>query len=228
MTLQEAIEKWVKEYQDRHFKLNIAGSIASFIGALPVLFITWWVVYFVLWFAFGVTGISLLIWTWSLLAMLFVAYLTANYEELENLKFGSLEQARKVRLVARATGNSYMSLFANQETFRSMVKILSVSILAGPALLMTGIRLARRAHEMKVLDEKFLAPFLIKLAKAGQRIPMDKLAADLRERSLADLIEQMSLIDGVIVRTQSNAGMYLTEDLQAALGKARDARKSAE
>lgn len=225
MTVLEAIKNWVENYKDKQFKLRVAGSIASFIGSLPVLWLTYWCVKFVLWFAFHLSGVSLLVGTVIIFVVLFVAYLTANFEELENLKFGDAQQSRRVRQFARATGRGYMSVFANQETFHSFVKILSISILAGPALVMTGVRLARAATDLKILDAEFVAPILIKLAKAGKRIPMDKLAAELNERPLADLIDQMALIDGVIVRTEGASGMYLTEDLQATLASERDKRK---
>jgi len=214
--------------KEKQFKLRIAGAIACALGSLVVLFLTWWIIKGVLWFAFqGITGTGVLLtlWTWGILGLLFVAYLTANYEELENLKFGSAEQTRKVRIVARATGNSAMNIFANQDTFHSFVKLLSVSILAGPALAMTGIRLARSSREAESLDPAFIAPFLIQLAKAGNRIPMDKLAAELGEATIADLIDQMSLIEGVTIRTKENAGMYLTEDLKSSLETARRGRK---
>ncbi len=228
MTVQEAIENWVENYKEKHFKLRVAGAIACALGSLLVLFITWWIIKGVLWFAFqGITGtgLSLTLWTWGVLGLLFVAYLTANYEELENLKFGSADHSRKVRMVARATGTSAMSIFANQDTFHSFVKLLSVSILAGPALVMTGIRLARTSREAESLDSAFIAPFLIQLAKAGNRIPMDKLATELGDATIADLIDQMSLIDGVIIRTNQNGGMYLSEGLKTSLETARRERK---
>ena len=227
MTVQEAIENWVENYKEKQFKLRIAGAIACAIGSLFVLFITWWIIKVVLWFAFsGITGtgLSLTLWTWGMLGLLFVAYLTANYEELENLKFGSADHTRRVRMVARATGHSAMSIFANQETFHSFVKLLSVSILAGPALVMTGMRLARTSRDAESLDPTFIAPFLIQLAKEGKRIPMDKLAAELGDATITDLIDQMSLIDGVTIRTKENAGMYLTEDLKSSLKTARKNR----
>lgn len=228
MTVLEAIQLWVSDYQDKHFKLRVAGAITSILCSLPVLIATWWIVYGILWFAFfGGTGFALTMTTYGVVALLFVAYLTANYEELENLKIGPPGQAATVRRFARATGQGYMSIFANQETFHSFVKILSVSILAGPALVMTGIRLARSAQALKNLDPEFVAPVLIQLAKANKRVPFDRLAEKLGDRSIGDLIEQMALIDGVIIRTEGNSGMYLTEDLQASLANARDARKEA-
>ena len=225
MTVLEAIKYWVENYKDKQFKLRVAGSIASFIGSLPVLFLTYWCVWFVLSFAFHLSGVSLFVGTMIIIVLLFVAYLTANYEELENLKFGDPQQSRRVRQFARATGRGYMSVFANQETFHSFVKILSVSILAGPALVMTGVRLARAAIDLIILEPEFVAPILIKLAKAGKRIPMEKLAAELRDRPLADRIDQMALIDGVVVRTEGASGMYLTEDLQSTLASQRDKRR---
>lgn len=226
MTVLEAITLWTENYKDQQFKLRVAGAIASFIGAIPVLWLTYWIVKFILWFAFGLTGISQLIGIIVVMILLFVAYLTANFEELENLKFGDAEQSRRIRKFARATGQGYMSAFANQETFHSLVKILSVSILAGPALVMNGFRLSRSAIDLQILEPAFVAPFLIQLAKAGKKVSMDKLAAELHGRTLAVLIDQMALVDGVIIRTDGQAGMYITEDLQTTLGQARDQRKS--
>lgn len=225
MTVQEAIAKWVDDYQEQQFKLRVAGSILSLIGSLIVLFLTWWILYGILWFAFTEitgTGWGLFGSTWAAIILLFVAYLTANYEELEQLHLGSSTQSHKVKYVAKFTGQRMLSLFANPDTFRSFVKLLSVTVLAGPALLMTGVRLAQTARAIQQLDGRFVAPFLIQLAKAGKRVPMTKLAERLEERPIADLITQMSLIDGVVIRTEQNAGMYLTEDLKSALAQARD------
>ncbi len=227
MTVQEAIENWVKNYKEKHFKLRIAGAIACALGSLVVLFLTWWIFKGVLFVAFrGITGtgLGLTRWTWGVLGMSFVAYLTLNYEELENLKFGPADHSRKARMVARATGKGAMSIFTNQETFHLIVKWLSFSILAGPALVMTGIRLAQTSRDAEDIDPAFIAPFLVQLAKAGKRIPMDKLAAELGDATITDLIHQMSLIEGVTIRTKENAGMYLTEGLKTSLESARKER----
>lgn len=225
MTVLEAIKNWAAEYQDKQFKLRVAGSISCAILSIPVLWVTWWIVWFVLWFAFSLSGATLVIVAWIIFALLFVAHLTANYQQLENLEFGDQEQVRKVQIFARATGRGYMSVFANQETAHSFVKVLSVSILAGPALVMTSIRLASQARQMLKLEPEFVTPFLIILAKAGKRVPMEKLATELNGRLLADLITQMSLIDGVVVRTEGKPGMYLTEDFQTTLTQVRNERK---
>lgn len=228
MTVTEAITNWVEKYRDRQHKLHVAGAIAAVIGSLFVLFFTWWALYLLLWFvlpAWFKGGLLLALGSWVLFGLLFVAYFTANYQELERIDIGPPGQVRKVKMVARLTRQHYMTFFANPETFHSFVKVLSISVLSGPALLMLGAQLGQRARQLLQIDPPFVAPFLIQLAKAGKRVPLEKLAAELNGRPIADLIDQMSLIDGVIVRTGETAGMYLTEELQSTLKKARDARK---
>ncbi len=231
MTIQEAIIEWGDRYKEKHFKLHVAGAIVSYLGSLVVLFATYWGVQGCLWFVFlsvlG-TGIVLQVATFLVIAFLFVVYLLVNHEEVENVDLGSEEQTRKVQTVVKETGSKFMSIFGNPETVRGIVRMLSVSILAAPAIVMSALRHTRIARNIQCIDPEFVAPFLINLAKSGKRVPMEKLAENLGNHSIADLITQMSLIDGVTVRTKGVNGMYLSEELKAELLKARDQRNSSE
>ncbi|QDT33808.1 hypothetical protein [Thalassoglobus polymorphus] len=229
MTIQEAIENWVESYKEKRFKLHVAGAIVSFLGSLFVLLATYWVVRFCLWFAVsGILGegMGLLSATLFVIALLFAVYLLVNHEEVENVDLGSDEQTQKVHTAVKESGSRLMSFFGNPETVRGIVKMLSVSILAAPAIIMSGFRQTRLARDIQKIEPDFVTPFLIQLAKSGKRIPMDQLASNLGERSIADLIIQMSLIDGVIVRTKGSNGMYLREDLKGELLKAKNQRKA--
>lgn len=224
MSAQAAIENWVREYCVKQHRLRIVGGVASIGLSLVVLLITYYLVRFFLWFSFSWllgTGWGLTFGAWMVMALLFVAYFTANYQELEELQFESKGKLVTARVASYVSGNSFLALAAGPETMHSFVKVLSVTILAGPALLFNGLRLFQSAAKLKQLDVEMTATTLRRLAKAGTKIPLGDLLENVPDANPVTLIDSMQQIDGVIIRRGENSGMYLTEPLQLELGRAR-------
>lgn len=228
MTIIEAIVKWAAEYRDRRFKLCVGGAILSVIGSLCVYLLTWGILQAILWFFTGLEGVLL-----GIAAVLGCLGLTLVYVVLDSAKLKQLipTESRTLRVAMQPillVGTAVSAFFTNQETYEWFVKTVSWSVMIAPALAMHGLVLAREAQRVQQLDPEFVAPFLIQLAKAGKRVPLEKLAEKLEDHTIADLIEQLSLIDGVIIRTEGKAGMYLTDPLQETLKQVRDNRTSSE
>lgn len=210
------VAKWLEGYRKQRVLLLWFGSAGTALLAMPVLFVTWWVIWFLLRSAFSgfIPGSVLSFVTWGVWLLLFVAHETVNRQYLENFQFESEGNLVAARYAARASGMSSLALLAGPETMHSFVKVVCLTLLIGPALIGFSWRLAQGAIATQKMDAPTVAAALKELLGADRRYPVDELAAKFSSPDPPRLLRELLLIDGVILLTPDDPALTVTDGLR--------------
>ena len=210
------VAKWLEGYQRQRVLLLWLGSAGTAVLSIPVLFVTWWVILFVLVFAFSwlIPASMMLAATWIVWLLLFVAYATANWQHLENFKFESEGKLVAARYAAYISGISSLALMAGPDTMHSYVKMLSLILLIGPSLVGLSWRLAKGAIAAQKMDVPLVAAAMKELLAADRRYAVDELAAKVGSPDPPRLLRELLLIDGVILLTTGDPSLTVTDSLR--------------
>lgn len=209
------VARWLEGYQKQRVLLLWLGCAGAALVSIPVLFVTWWVIWFVLLFAFRavIPGGFLSAVTWFVWLLLFVAHVTANRQHLENFKFESEGKLVAARYAAYVSGMSSLALLAGPETMHSFVKFISLTLLFGPALIGLSWRLGKGAIAAQKMDVSLVASALRELLTADRRYPVDDLAAKVNAPDPPRLLRELLLIDGVILLNSDDPSLTVTDSL---------------
>jgi hypothetical protein len=226
--LSATVESWLENHAVRHAWLSIAGSAASLLGGIVVLYITYWFVTLLMWMVFDwlvPSPEAKATATWIVLGLLFVGYFTANWQHLENLEFESRGKLFTARLAGLAAGSPFLNLAAGPKTAHSFVKVISATVLLGPGLVVTSWRLLVRAKRLFLLDTAACAKPIAAVLKAGRKVPLDDLADKHPHIDWEQVLPQLCLIDGVVILRSEPVGVAITDGLRDTIGVWRAAHK---
>lgn len=213
------VETWLERYRRQRTMLLWLGSLGTALLAVPVLYVTWNVIWFVLLFAFYavIPFANLSIVTWVIWGLLFVAHATANWQRLENFKFESEGKLVAARYAAYVSGVSSLALVAGPETMHSFVKLICLILLIGPSLVALSIKLARAAIATHRMDVPLVAAALKELLVANRRVLMDDLVFKIGSPHPPQLLRELLLIDGVILLTSGDPSLTVTDSLRTSV-----------
>ena len=229
--LSVIVEHWLQDQVRRQTLLSLTGSVASLLSGIVVLFITYWFVLMLMWLFFGwlaPSPESKTIATWIVMGLLFVGYGTANWQHLENLEFESRGRLWSARMAGYASGSSFMNLAAGPQTAHSFVKVISVTLLLGPGLVVTSVRLVIRALQLTKLDTDSCAKLIAAVLKAGHKVPLEDLAEKHPHVDWEEILPQLCLIDGVVILRSEPVGVVLTDGLRETIAEWREKREDDE
>ena len=217
--LLNRLSDWTAQYVERQRRLSWIGCAGCGVAALPVFFLTFWVIYAVLWVGFQsllTTHTARLIGSGLVVLLLIPAYVTANWNELRSLKFESSDRLLMARMVARASGMGGMAFLAGPQTAHAFVKVLSVTLLLGPGLVHLAIKLAGRASLLDKLDVAAVSQALTLLIEKEQRVSLDELV---QQTSTTEdtLVMDLALVDGVVPLKSGEPGYTLNDELRQEL-----------
>lgn len=216
IVLPGELERWVKQFLTRRMLLCFLGSLGVALASAAVLWLTWYAIYFILWFvllSFSPSASAVSIATWTIWGLLFVAYFTANWPRLEKLEFESPAKLRTARIAAILTDSPFLAL-TGPKTVGSFVKVISVVALVGPGMVATSWKLLMMALAGYRGSPDKVAEVLKTLATIGVRVPLDELLRSEAAETLAPTFAAVRLFDGVIFRSSEPVGLVLTDDLR--------------
>ncbi len=214
--LLNRLSDWTAQYVERQRRLSWIGCAGCGVASLPVFFVTFWVIYGVLWIGFQgllTTHTARLLGSGLIVLFLIPCYVTANWNELRNLKFESSDRLLVARMVARASGIGGLAFLAGPQTAHAMVKVLSVTLLFGPWLVHFAIKMAGRASLLDKLNVAAISQALALLIEEEHRLSLD----DLARQTLTtedDLAMDLALVDGVIPLKSGELGFTLNDELR--------------
>ena len=213
------VTRWLDQYRQRRAMLLAMGAIGASVCAIPVLIVTWWAIFLIaclVLFPFDLESYCLAV-VWVVFALLFVAHQTTNREHLENLKFDEESPGlAAVEFAADVAGFSSLGLFlTGPNTARSQVKVISMVLLVGPAMLGQSWRLARAAIAAWRIDVSTVGVGLAELLIAEKRVPIDDLVRKAATLYPQRFLREMLLVDGVIVLTSADPALTLTDSLRS-------------
>ncbi|WP_437184921.1 hypothetical protein SH668x_002009 [Planctomicrobium sp. SH668] len=232
MSARSAIQLWVAGTARPQAILSVLGAVASFVGGLVCLYVTYYLLFF---WGGAIAGVffspsPLFFNTLPVvgIALIFVAYYFADYRKLENLQFEQVEKLQIARVGAFFTGSSFLNLAAGPKTASSYVKIIAVVVLLSPALLVLSLRLIARAWAFYCVHSSEVGRALYCLLRSEQSISfsaVSKASPDLEPQQLA---AELKLFDGVVVQDGRSSSCYLTELLRNELVEAVKKSRQAE
>ena len=217
--LLNRLSDWTARYVERQRRLSWIGCAGCGVAALPVFFLTFWVIYAVLWIGFQgllTTHTARLLGSGFVVLLLIPCYVTANWNELRNLKFESSDRLLTARMIARASGIGGMAFLAGPQTAHAMVKVLSVTLLFGPWLVHFAIKMAGRASLLDKLNATAISQALAMLIEEEHRMSLDDLAQQTHTTE-DDLALDLALVDGVIPLKSGEPGYTLNDELREEL-----------
>lgn len=217
--LLNRLSDWTAQYVQRQCRLSWYGCGGCGAAALPVFFVTFWVIYGVLWIGFQgllTTHTARLLGSGFVVLLLIPCYVTANWNELRNLKFESSDRLLAARMIARASGIGGAAFLAGPQTAHAMIKVLSVTLLLGPWLVHLAIKLAGRASLLEKLNAAAVSQALALLIEKEQRMSLEELAQQTHITE-EDLALDLALVDGVIPLKSGEPGYTLNDELREEL-----------
>ena len=221
--LLNRLSDWTTQYVERQRRLSWIGCAGCGAAAVPVFFVTFWVIYAVLWIGFQgllTTYTARLLGSGLIVLFLIPCYVTANWNELRNLKFESSDRLLAARMIARASGMGGMAFLAGPQTAHAFVKVLSVTLLLGPGIVHLAIKLAGRASLLDKLNVAVVSQALALLIEEEHRMSLDVLAQQ-TQTTEDDLALDLALVDGVIPLKSGEPGYTLNDELREELLKHR-------
>ncbi len=221
--LLDRLSDWASQYVERQRRLSWIGCAGCAVAALPVFYLTFWVIYGVLWVGFqGLlpTHAARLLGSGFIVLLLIPCYVTANWSELRSLKFESSDRLLAARMIAQASGIGGLAFLAGPQTAHAMVKVLSVTLLLGPGIVHLAIKLAGRASLLDKLDVAAVSRALAMLIENEHRLSLDELAQETKTTADA-LAMDLALVDGVIPLKSGELAYTLNDDLRQELQRHR-------
>jgi hypothetical protein len=218
-TLLNRMSHWTAQYLQGQRRLCQLGCVGCAAAAWPVFYLTFWVIYAVLWVGFQgllTTHSARLVGSWCVVLLLIPAYVTANWNELRSLKFESSDRQLAARAIAHASGMPGLAFLAGPQTAHAFVKVLSSTLLLGPGLVHLAFRLGARSKLLSRLDADAVSQALAILIEQDQRVSLNELSQKTHapeDRLLADL----ALIEGVVPLKSGELGYTLNEELRQEL-----------
>lgn len=226
--LLDRLSDWTAQYVERQRRLSWIGCGGCGVAALPVFFLTFWVIYAVLWIGFQgllTTHSARLLGSGLIVLFLIPCYVTANWNELRSLKFESSDRLLMARMIARASGIGGLAFLAGPQTAHAFVKVLSVTLLLGPGMVHLAIKLAGRASLLDKLNVAAISQALALLIEEEHRLSLDDLARQTHTTE-DDLAMDLALVDGVIPLKSGELGYTLNDELREELLKHRPSSAS--
>lgn len=221
--LLNRLSDWTAQYVERQRRLSWLGCAGCAIAALPVFFLTFWVIYAVLWVGFQgllTTHTARLLGSGLIVLLLIPCYMTANWNELRSLKFESSDRLLMARMIARASGMGGLAFLAGPQTAHAFVKVLSVTLLLGPGLVHLAVKMAGRASLLDKLNVAAISQALALLIEEEHRMSLDVLAQ--KTQTTEDgLALDLALVDGVVPLKSGEPGYTLNDELREELLKHR-------
>ena len=214
------VPKWLKGYRRQRAVLLWLGSFGTLLLSVPVLFLTWWVIWLVLFLPMMLLGLKLeglVVASWVGLGLLFVAQVFLNRQRLETLKFDEPGPGVvAAQFAAHIAGMHSLAMFINSpEMMRSQFKVIGLVMLSGPALIGLSWRLACAALAAQRMNIDSVGNALSELLVAERRVLVDDLAARVASPNPPQLLRELLLIDGVILLTSGDPSLTLTDSLRA-------------
>jgi hypothetical protein len=203
--------------------LFLLGAAGQFLVGLVMVFVTFWIVYAVVWLGFDWL-IPVTHWTrmWISLVvvvLLFVGNATTDRAYLESYSFttGTFND-KPVSISIPGLGTASTINPLAPDSAHSIVKMIASVLFAGPRQVTGACRLLSRALRLRKLDQKGCAAALAFLADQDGRVRFQEVAAAIPSgHNVVAVLEQLHELDGVMFLKSEPPGLTLLSDFRKEL-----------
>jgi hypothetical protein len=230
MRQQTRTESWLQKVARKSTYQYLFGGLGLVLLAAVVLLVTYWGIYFVIYFGFGWLfphSHGTRMWTIALvLGLVFVGNALVDRHYLQSYSFTTGTSHNKPVAIKNPFGGygSTINPLA-PDSAHSFVKIVADTLCFGPRLMTAAIRLLGGAWRFSKLDVEGCAAVLGFLAgKDGRTVLPEVITAVPPGHDPAAVLKQLHQLDGVLVLKSEPPGLSLTTDLRAELRRVGQAR----
>jgi hypothetical protein len=223
MKRQQAVESWLQDQNRTNATSSLLEGIARLVGAAFVLFVTYWVIYVIIYLGFE--------WIWPhshevrliiagvVLVLLFIGNATTDRQYLEDLSFttGTAESEPVTIYVPTVGYGSTINPLA-PDSAHSYVKVITRVLFVGPRLATDAFRAFRRSRGLSRMDTEACAAVLTVLAEEDGPVPSEQIVPAIpRGHDPEQVLHDLVRIDGVRLETEEIVGLSLAPLLRAEL-----------
>lgn len=208
----------------------VLALVCLVLGAI-VLFLTFWIVYAVIWLAFDwlvphTHGVRLVL-TAGVVILLFVLNATTHRRHLEEFSYVTgTKNPKAVHLYIPGVGMGSTINPLSPEYAQSIAKVIAAWVLFGPRLLTESVRSFVEARRYRTVDLTGCAAILELLADRGERVPFADIAKVIPPgHDLTIVLGQLRWFDGILFLKKEPAGLTLTEEFLREVGQALGTKK---
>jgi uncharacterized protein YegJ (DUF2314 family) len=232
MKPSRTIDSWVRSTTRASAGQALVGGFGLLVLAAPVLFVTFWLIYLVVYLGFDWvlphTHDTRLWLSFGGLALLFVANALTDRRRLESFALYAGPHRKKVVTIyipfvgMGSTINPFSREYAG-----SAVKVIRSLLLTGPRLVVAAMRSFRRYVRLLRLDTDGCTAILERLAARDGPIPFEDLGPAIPDgHDAGTVFSDVQEFDGVRLVTSDPAGLSLTPELRQSLRKRRGRKKA--
>jgi hypothetical protein len=232
MNRSQAVETWLKQKTRTLAAGNSAAAIGLFLLAILLLFVTFWIIYAVIYLGFNWliphSHVTRLWISGLVLVLLFVGNATTDRQYLETYSFTTgthSDTPVSINIPFVGEGSTINPLAP--DSAHSYVKMITSALYCGPRQVTTGLRLLGRARRLSRIDVPGSAAVLAFLATKDARVPFEEIVPVIPAgHNVAAVLEQLHEIDGVLFLLKSEpAGLSLVSDCRDELRKLNPVRR---
>jgi hypothetical protein len=220
----QALATWLDGYIKTRSASLLLGSLGLLLLGAVVLFVTFWVVYLVIYLGFDwIFHMSHTVRLWvsaGFMLLLFIGNATTDREYLETYSFTpgtSSDKVVHIDIPGVVSGSTVNPLAP--DSAHSYVKIITSVLYGGPRLVSNAWQLLRRVQRLRGLDRDACTAVLALLAASDGKVPFTEIASAIpRGHDVATVLERLRDIDGVLFLKAEPAGLSLLSDFREELG----------
>jgi hypothetical protein len=221
MRHEQAIAAWLAKETRERTVLLLLGSLGQLLLGVFALFITFCVIYAVLWLGLGwLIPLSHTARVWislAVLALLFVGNATTDRAYLESYSFTvGFGNDKPVTFSIPGMGSMVNPLAP--DSAHSYVKMITNALYLGPRRVTDAICIFCRARQLRGIDREGCAAALVFLAEQDGRVPFQAVAAAIpRGHNVCAVLEQLHELHGVMFLKSEPPGVTLLSDFREEL-----------
>ncbi len=231
-SVSRLVLEWLDGYTRQQTILSVAGAVGALLAGIVVLVVTYYLLQGILYFltvSFGMSlrtaAVAVPVLTWSLMALLFVAYAWADWDHLQKLEVESRGRVLTARIAAHGLGSPFLALAAGPRTAHAFVKVISTFTLAGPALLATSWRLMRCSLQWQRCDREAMTELIARSLKSGGKVNLAEVIDEHPQVDWERVLPDLSRVDGVVFLHGPPAAVTLTDGFRDRISEWRQRRR---
>jgi hypothetical protein len=227
----QTVESWLQKKVSATRTASLLGAAGLLLLALLVLFVTYWIIYLVLYLGFEWlwpgAHVARLVGSGIVLVLLFIGNATTSRRYLETYSFTTgTTHDRPVTVVVPMVGVGSTINPLAPESIHTVAKIITGLLYTGPRWATEGVRLIGRARRLAGLDVQGCAPVLALLAKKDGVVPFVELGPVIPGgHDWATVLAQVQYLDGVRAVLSAPTGLMMLSELRSELRAAVPLRR---
>lgn len=210
---KKKLGRWFAQYVERSARNCRIGSCVLVPLSMATACLTYWVIWVTLWISFrpllNLSNDAIGYLSWFFLAVVFAWHFLQGSTFEEEYRFSGESETGTVTLnLPRATGSGWVLLF-DPGVAHGFVKVIALLYLTAPRMLGLAHLLHLRAVRLQQMDVSSCARVIGLLMRAQGRVPIEKIASEFPDADLAELVEPLADVDGVVFLEKNGMGLTL-------------------